>query len=82
MVLSIIGHILVVYVKMISGLSIGLLANTGWIAYNVHIGEYSSATLLAIFSGIFIFGIHKHTCVYIERIRLESPDEDQITYQV
>lgn len=57
--LSIVGNILVIYEKRTAGYFTWLLANTGWICYNIFITEYSQMTLFVIYSLLAILGVYK-----------------------
>ena len=45
--------------KDIKGFYIWLGANTGWIAYNIVIGEYALAVLFVVYNVICVYGIRQ-----------------------
>lgn len=57
-VLSVLGNIFVIYDRRITGYIVWLIANSGWIAYNIYIGEYSQMVLFLVYSVLSVLGIH------------------------
>ena len=55
--LSILGNIFVIYDRKLLGYMTWFVANIGWIAYNVYIGEFSQMSLFAVYTFLSILGI-------------------------
>ena len=56
--LSVVGNILVIYKKRMSGYLFWLFSNIGWIAYNALIKEYSQMSLFVVYLALAILGIY------------------------
>lgn len=77
MAASIIGTIFLVYVKMIPGMLINLVASVLWCLYYYHIRQIPATILLGMFSFIYAFGSFKHIRLAIEKNKQPIvPDED------
>lgn len=68
-VLSILGNVFVIYDKKTTGYVVWLIANTGWIAYNIYIAEYSQMSLFVVYSFLSTLGI------FVEYRKSEKKDE-------
>ena len=81
---SIVGTILLVYVKMIPGMIINFIASFFWCLYYYSIKEIPAMTLLGVFTFIYGFGSVKHVRIRISKTRDQIiPSEDIIEeYQV
>lgn len=55
--LSILGNVFVIYDRKTPGYVVWLIANAGWIAYNIYIAEYSQMALFVVYSLLAILGI-------------------------
>ena len=56
-VLSILGNVFVIYDRKTTGYVVWLVANSGWIVYNIYIAEYSQMSLFIVYSFLSTLGI-------------------------
>lgn len=56
-VLSILGNVFVIYDRKTMGYMTWLVANIGWITYNVYIKEFSQMSLFLVYTLLSILGI-------------------------
>lgn len=73
MVGSVIGTILVIQLRMVSGTFLNLITSIGWTLYYYHIEQYPAVILLGIFSFLYLYGLIKHT-----RILLKATDGQEV----
>lgn len=84
--LSILGNVFVIYDRKTMGYVIWLVANAGWIVYNIYIAEYSQMSLFIVYSFLAMLGIsvecRKKSSVPMVQNRLDRNQEIQAVQEV
>ena len=76
MVGSIIGTILVIQLKMVSGTFLNMITSIGWSLYYYYIKQYPAVILLGIFSFLYLYGLIKHTRILLKSSNVNIDTED------